>query len=57
MSTTFLDIASGEDEKDIISELTVLQHVGSHPNVVSLLGAAAHEGGYEIKLIFTLEKV
>lgn len=39
-----IDIASEEDEKDIISELAVLQHVGAHPNVVSLLGATAHEG-------------
>ena len=38
------DIASDEDEKDIISEMKVLQHVGAHPNVVSLLGASIHAG-------------
>lgn len=48
---TSSEIASGEDEKDIISELTVLQHVRSHPNVVSLLGAAAHKGGSLVTLI------
>lgn len=33
-----------EDEKDLISELKVLRHVGAHPNIVSFLGAAVHEG-------------
>ena len=36
--------ASDEDEKDLISELKVLQHVGAHPNIVSFLGAAVHQG-------------
>ncbi len=38
------DVHSDEDEKDIISELKVLQHVGAHPNIVSLLGVSIHEG-------------
>lgn len=33
-----------EEEKDLISELKVLQHVGAHPNIVSFLGAAVHQG-------------
>ena len=33
-----------EEEKDIISELKVLQHVGAHPNIVNLLGAAVNDG-------------
>lgn len=42
--TYFPDVASDDDEKDIISELKVLQHVGAHPNVVSLLGASIDNG-------------
>jgi len=38
------DVSSDEDVKDIIWELKVLQHVGAHPNVVSLLGAAIDHG-------------
>lgn len=40
----FTDSASDEDEKDLISELKVLQHVGAHPNIASFLGAAIHQG-------------
>ena len=39
-----IDLASDDDEKDIISEMRVLQHVGAHPNVVGLLGASVHQG-------------
>ena len=38
------DSFSDEDEKDLISELKVMQYVGVHPNIVGLLGAAVHEG-------------
>lgn len=33
-----------EEEKDLISEMKVLQHVGAHPNIVSFLGAAINQG-------------
>lgn len=33
-----------QEEKDIISELKVLQHVGAHPNIVCLLGASVSNG-------------
>ena len=38
------DDADDEEEKDIISELKVLQHVGAHPNIVCLLGASINDG-------------
>lgn len=40
----YTGVYSDEDEKDLILELKVMQHVGAHPNIVSLLGAAVHEG-------------
>ena len=38
------DACSDDEEKDLISELKVLKHVGAHPNIVCLLGAAINNG-------------
>lgn len=37
-------VSDKQEEKDIISELKVLQHVGAHPNIVCLLGASVSNG-------------
>ena len=39
---------SDDEEKDLISELKVLKHVGAHPNIVCLLGAAVNNGGFSV---------
>lgn len=42
-----VDVATEEEERDIITEFKVLQRVGFHPNVVNLIGASVHEGNME----------
>ena len=45
-----------QEEKDIISELKVLKHVGAHPNIVCLLGASVNNGRsqYNVMISHTL---
>ena len=45
--TLFIDLATEEEERDLITEFKVLQRVGFHPNVVNLIGASIHQGNAE----------
>ena len=49
----FAENASEDDEKDIITELRVLQNVGSHKNIVSLIGASVHNGKTIVIVLLT----
>ncbi len=48
-----VDNASEEDEKDIITELRVLQNVEAHMNIVSLIGASIHNGNNNNNYYYT----
>ena len=39
-----LDLGTEEEERDIVHELRMLQRVGSHPNIVSLIGSSLYDG-------------
>ncbi len=42
------EISSNREKEDLIKELLIMQYLGSHPNVVTLLGCCT-EKGYNFK--------
>lgn len=38
------EISSTREKEDLIRELVIMQHLGSHPNVVTLLGCCTEKG-------------
>ena len=44
ISLAHLGNASPRDREDFMKEFRTMTDIGSHPNVVSLLGACKHEG-------------
>ena len=42
----FLDGASEADRKDFMGELEIMCKVGTHPNIINLIGACEHQGTY-----------
>jgi serine/threonine protein kinase len=38
------EISSTREKEDLIKELMIMQHLGSHPNVVTLLGCCTEKG-------------
>lgn len=37
--------AGQKEKQDLLKELAIMQHIGQHPNVVTLLGCCTQQGG------------
>lgn len=48
------EISSTREKEDLVKELMIMQHLGSHPNVVTLLGCCTEKGDSHIKYIIQL---
>lgn len=48
--------AGQKEKQDLLKELAIMQHIGQHPNVVTLLGCCTQQGGiwlvYSIHVLF-----
>lgn len=42
--------ASEREKEDLVRELKIMQQLGSHPNVVTLLGCCTEQGRLTVKL-------
>lgn len=53
---TIKDGAGSKERDDLLKELAIMQKMGSHPNVVTLLGCCTDKGknSYSIKVKFLL---